>query len=79
MNRSLSPIHSIATLAPARATSSLPSTKQKLLEAFNLEERRSRLGILLPGVGLIAAGVIAGAGLMLLLAPARVLARTEST
>ena len=76
MNHSTSPVHSIAVLARTRATSRRPNAKQQLLEAFDLEERRSRLGIILPGVGLIAAGALAGAGLVLLFAPARLLART---
>ncbi len=44
-------------------------SKDDLLALFGLETRRGFWGSLLPGVGLVGAGLLIGAGLGLMLAP----------
>lgn len=44
-------------------------SREDILRALGLEERRSILGIVLPGVGLLCAGALAGAGLVLVFGP----------
>jgi hypothetical protein len=43
----------------------------KLLERLGLEQRRSALGIVIPGVGLLGAGIVFGIGLSLLVGRAQ--------
>ena len=44
-------------------------SREDVLRALGLEERRSLLGIALPGIGLLCAGALAGAGLVLVFGP----------
>jgi hypothetical protein len=45
--------------------------RAKLLERLGLEQRRSALGIVIPGIGLLGAGAVLGIGLCLLIGNAR--------
>lgn len=44
----------------------MTQVKAKLLEQLGLEQRRSMLGIVIPGIGLLGAGIMVGIGLSLL-------------
>ncbi|MBI5547077.1 MAG: YtxH domain-containing protein [Deltaproteobacteria bacterium] len=44
-------------------------SKDDLLDALGLQTRRTAMDVVLPGLGLFAAGLLVGAGLGLLLAP----------
>lgn len=52
-------------------------TRQKALQLLGLEERRSFWGVALPGVGLLGAGALLGAGTLMLFAPGLLSQRME--
>jgi hypothetical protein len=52
-------------------------SSQRALSMLGLEQRRSFWGITLPGVGLLGAGALIGAGALMLLAPGRIASRAE--